>query len=66
MLKNFLAPKALERPILAELAIDPLFREFITLKPYDKRLSRFGKGIYKIEHDGFLVRPNTFAGERNH
>ena len=66
MLKNFLAPKALERPILAELAIDPLFREFITLKPYDKRLSRFGKGIYRIEHDGFLVRQNTFVGERNH
>ena len=30
-LKSLLAPKAIERPVLAELALDPLFKEFITL-----------------------------------
>jgi len=36
MLKSWLAPKAVDRPILAEVALDPLFREFITLEPYNE------------------------------
>ena len=48
MFKSFLAPKAVDKPVLAEIALDPLFREFITLQPYSKRQSRFDKGIYHI------------------
>ena len=34
MIKSWLAPNPIDRPVLAEVALDPLFAEFITLKPY--------------------------------
>ena len=35
MFKSWLAPNPVDRPVLSEVALDPLFREFITIKPYN-------------------------------
>ena len=57
----------MDRPILAEMVIDPLFREFITLEPFNKRIWN-NMGIFSVgkyaDHDGFLIGENTFAGRR--
>ena len=37
MIKSWLAPKPVDRPVLAGIILDPLFREFITLTPYNER-----------------------------
>ena len=63
MVKSWLAHNPLDRPVLAELVTDPLFREFITLKPYKGRML-IQQGNSHIDHDGFLVRENVFAGKR--
>ena len=68
LIKKCLATKPVERPVLAEMILDPLFREFITLKPFNERLSKENEtepscGKY-ADHDGFLIGENTFAGRR--
>ena len=55
MLKTWMAPNPVDRPVLAEIALDPLFSDFFTLKRYRKQGT-------DCKYDGFLVRENTFAG----
>ena len=57
MIKSWLAPKPVDRPVLAGIVLDPLFKEFITLQPYTRSSNR-------MKYDGFLVRENTFSGIR--
>ena len=63
MLKSWLAPNPVDRPILAKIALDPLFRKFITLKPYNKRTTVNG---INADHNGFKIGSSTFAGERSY
>ena len=67
MIRSWLAPKPVDRPVLAGIVIDPLFREYITLTPYIGR-KHYGKqeksGSRYADHDGFMIGNNTFAGIR--
>ena len=67
MINKCLSNKAVDRPVLAEMVIDPLFREFISLRPFNERTQENGEdpssGTY-ADHDGFLIGQNTFAGRR--
>ena len=61
MLKSWLAPKDVDRPVLAEIAIDPLFKEFITLEPYNDSCRKKCCPV----HEGFMVRSDIFAGRKS-
>jgi len=66
ILKKCLENKPVDRPVLAEMVMDPLFREFISLEPFNERIENL-KGLDGLEyadHDGFLIGENTFAGRR--
>ena len=68
MIRSWLAPKPFDRPVLAGIVLDPLFREFITLTPYNERAQingdpKNGAGSY-ADHSGFLIGSDTFAGVR--
>ena len=57
----------MDRPILAGMVIDPLFREFITLEPYNERKPCHEEEIGSYaDYDGFLIGENTFAGKRTY
>ena len=49
--------------------MNPLFREYISLTPFNDRLRKTGtdpsSGKY-ADHDGFLIGENTFAGRRTY
>jgi len=69
ILKKCLENKPVDRPVLAEMVMDPLFREFITLKPFNEWIyDNYGKiehgGGNYADHDGFMIGENTFAGKR--
>ena len=66
MIRSWLAPKPVDRPVLAGIVLDPLFREFITLKPYNERRENLrASGVLQYaDHDGFLIGSDTFAGVR--
>ena len=38
MIRSWLAPKPVDRPVLAGVILDPLFREYITLTPFNERI----------------------------
>ena len=70
MVRSWLAPKPVDRPVLAGIVLDPLFREFITLTPYNERRyekedigHEQGAGSY-ADYSGFLIGSDTFAGVR--
>ena len=67
MIRSWLAPKPVDRPVLAGIVLDPLFREFITLTPYNER-KQYDKyvddGNSYADHSGFLIGSDTFAGVR--
>jgi len=66
ILKKCLENKPVDRPVLAEMVMDPLFREFISLKPFNKRLPMNEEAGRYADHDGFLIGENTFAGRRTY
>ena len=63
MIRSWLAPKPVDRPVLAGIVLDPLFREFITLTPFNERVyDKVDKE--NADHSGFLIGSDTFAGVR--
>ena len=68
MIRSWLAPKPVDRPVLAGIVLDPLFREFITLSPFNERKHHGKKVTYYgdtyADYDGFLIGSDTFAGVR--
>ena len=58
----------MDRPVLAEMVIDPLFREFITLTKFNKRIENCvtHDGRQYADYDGFMIGENTFAGKRTY
>ena len=55
ILRSCLATNPVDRPILAELAMHPLFREFITLKPVNKTVTATKYGT-----DGKVINVNAY------
>ena len=69
MIKSLLAPNPIDRPVLAKIIIDPLFREFITLLKYNGRSTldpKTNEGYTYCDYNGFQIRPGTFAGQRKY
>ena len=67
LLKSCLALNPVDRPVLAELAIHPLFREHITLKSgYREETLEENRLLPKDirVYDGFLIDEKTFVGTR--
>ena len=58
MINKCLSDKPVDRPVLAGMVIDPLFREFISLRPFNERTQikddNPSCGRY-ADHDGFLI-----------
>ena len=48
--------KAVDRPVLAELVIDPLFKRFVDLEPYEEtKMIETHVGLQSVTHEGFKI-----------
>ena len=64
ILHRSLSRKPFDRPVIAELLIDPLFKPFITLKPFEERILNQSTTNKLSYYEGFLVREDIFVGKR--